>query len=53
MRLLRPLLVFRLLIAPAAKFEMEIRQFDVTTAYLNGVVKEEILMEVPGLLMEG
>lgn len=37
----------RLAIARTVRHNMHIRQFDITTAYLNGVIKEEIFMEVP------
>ena len=43
----------RLLVALAAMNGMLIQQFDITTAYLNGVIEEEVLMEVPNLLAEG
>jgi len=36
----------RTITARAAENEMVVRQFDVTTAYLNGVLKEKIFMEV-------
>lgn len=42
----------RLLIALAAKYKMEIKQLDVTTAYLNGPIKEEVFMEVPEYFAE-
>lgn len=31
----------------AARYNMKIRQFDVTTAYLNGELEEEVFMETP------
>ena len=40
----------RLLVALAARNGMLIQQLDITTAYLNGVIEEEVLMEVPNLL---
>ena len=40
----------RLLVALAAKHGKTIKQVDVTTAYLNGVIKEEIFMETPKYL---
>lgn len=43
----------RLCVAVAARHGMRIRQFDVATAYLNGFLEEEILMEPPELLAEG
>ena len=43
----------RLLVAQAAKYEMLIQQFNVTTAYFNGIIEEEMLMEVAELLTEG
>jgi Reverse transcriptase (RNA-dependent DNA polymerase)./Integrase core domain. len=42
----------RLLVALAANYGMKIKQLDVTTAYLNGVIKEKILMETPRYLTE-
>ena len=42
----------RLLVALAANYGMTIKQLDVTTAYLNGVIKEEIFMETPKYLTE-
>ena len=42
----------RLLVALAAEYGMSIRQFDVTTAYLNGVIEEEVFMETPNFLAE-
>lgn len=42
----------RLLVALAANCGMTIRQLDVTTAYLNGVIEEEIFMETPRYLKE-
>lgn len=37
----------RMLTSIAAQYGMQIKQFDVTTAYLNGVLEEKIYMEVP------
>ena len=37
----------RLTIVLAASREMHIRQYDVTTAYLNGTLQEKVYMEVP------
>jgi len=37
----------RTMTALAAEYEMIIKQYDVTTAYLNGQLEEEIFMEVP------
>lgn len=37
----------RLVTSIAAQYQMKIKQFDVTTAYLNGVLEENIFMEVP------
>ncbi|KMQ86502.1 rna-dependent dna polymerase [Lasius niger] len=37
----------RMIIALAAQLDMEIHHIDVTTAYLNGVLQEEIYMELP------
>lgn len=42
----------RLLVALAANYGMKMRQFDVTTAYLNGSIEEEIFMEHPEFLKE-
>lgn len=42
----------RLATAIASQFDMHIRQFDVTAAYLNGTLDEEIFMEVPKLTEE-
>lgn len=40
----------RTAIAVAAKKGMKIEQLDITTAYLNGSVEEEIFMEAPEYL---
>lgn len=40
----------RLLLALSVKMGMEIEQVDVTGAYLNGTLQEEIFMEMPDLL---
>ncbi|KAK2578749.1 hypothetical protein KPH14_012275 [Odynerus spinipes] len=40
----------RLLIAIAARYGMFIEQLDVTTAYLNGVLEEEVFMSPPKML---
>lgn len=40
----------RLLMALAAQQDMHIRHLDITTAYLNGDIKEELFMEPPQLL---
>lgn len=37
----------RLMTSLAARYNMKIRQFDVTTAYLNGELEEEVFMETP------
>lgn len=42
----------RLLITLAAQFKMNIGQFDITCAYLNGEIEKEILMEPPKSLIE-
>lgn len=42
----------RLLASVAAECGMKIRQYDVETAYLNGHLEEEILMEPPKDLEE-
>ncbi|KAG7197002.1 hypothetical protein KM043_017538 [Ampulex compressa] len=42
----------RLLMASAVQFDIKVRQLDITTAYLNGKVEEEIYMESPKLLAE-
>ena len=36
-----------MVLAISAQYGMEIKQFDVTTAYLNGVLQEKIFMEIP------
>jgi len=38
---------FRILISLAALFSLEIRQFDVSTAYLHGDIDEEIYLQPP------
>ena len=35
----------RMFLALAAQYGMEMKQFDVTTAYLNGILQEKIFME--------
>lgn len=42
----------RLIAALAVRQSISIRQYDVTTAYLNGELQEEILMEPPKRLRE-
>ena len=42
----------RLAVAIASHRKMNIRQFDVTTAYLNGQISEEIFMDVPDYFKE-
>lgn len=42
----------RLATAIASQYGMHIRQFDVTAAYLNGTLDEEIFMEIPELTEE-
>lgn len=42
----------RLLMSLAAQHKMTIRQFDITTAYLNGLIEEELFMETPHFLKE-
>lgn len=42
----------RLIAALAVRHLMSIRQYDVTTAYLNGELQEEILMKPPKRLRE-
>lgn len=42
----------RLLFALSAQFGLTVWQFDVVTAYLNGVLNEKILMKVPDMLRE-
>lgn len=37
----------RLLTALASKLKLKIHQFDVTTAYLNGILEEKVLMRLP------
>ncbi|KAL0276778.1 UNVERIFIED_CONTAM: hypothetical protein PYX00_004278 [Menopon gallinae] len=37
----------RLLLAIAAKLDMHVHQLDISNAYLNGYLKEEIYMEIP------
>jgi hypothetical protein len=37
----------RMLLALAAKFNLEVHQMDVHSAYLNGELKEEIYMKQP------
>lgn len=39
--------LIRMMVALAAQFNMEIHHVDVTTAYLNGVLQEEIFIELP------
>jgi len=42
----------RLALAVAAHRKMHIRQYDVTTAYLNGTLEEEVFMEAPKMMEE-
>lgn len=42
----------RMLLALAAEFSMEVRQFDVVTAYLNGKLEECVYMQFPLMLPE-
>lgn len=43
----------RTIAALAAEKGMILNQFDITTAYLNGVLKEEVFMEVPKYTIDG
>jgi len=40
----------RIIVAAATKLNMKIHQFDVSTAYLNGEIQEELFMEPPKYL---
>ena len=42
----------RLLLSLSAQFNMKVHQLDITTAYLNGIIEEDIYMEKPELLLE-
>lgn len=42
----------RLITGIASQYEMIIRQFDVTTAYLNGLLEKNIYMEIPEMTEE-
>jgi len=42
----------RTICALAVQNDLEIQQLDITTAYLNGKIDEEIYMEIPDLLQE-
>jgi len=42
----------RMVCALAVQHKLELHQLDVTTAYLNGIINEEIYMEIPELLEE-
>lgn len=42
----------RLLMSLAAKFNLNVSQLDVTTAYLNGIIDTDIFMETPKFLNE-
>ncbi|RXX90331.1 hypothetical protein DD587_31795, partial [Klebsiella pneumoniae] len=42
----------RAAVAVAFSKDMKIRQLDITTAYLNGIIKEKIFMETPKHLEE-
>ena len=42
----------RLIVALAVQQKMKIHQLDITTAYLNGVLQEEIYMEPPNFIIE-
>lgn len=42
----------RLMISLAARYKMKIQQLDVTTAYLNGFLEEDVYMETPKYLDE-
>lgn len=42
----------RLMLALAAELGMKIRQFDVVTAYLNGILEENVFMEISDMLPE-
>lgn len=42
----------RLLVALAVELDLEIHQLDINTAYLNGLLEEEIYMKVPDILEE-
>lgn len=42
----------RMMMALATQYGMKVNQFDVTTAYLNGVLEEKIYMELPKLTEE-
>lgn len=43
----------RMMMALAAEHDMSIAHFDVTTAFLNGKLKEKVYMEVPKYIHEG
>lgn len=40
------------LLALATKLDLTVHQMDITIAYLHGIIKEEIYMEVPEMLTE-
>lgn len=42
----------RLMLALAAELDLTIWQFDVVTAYLNGNLEEEVIMDVPDILLD-
>jgi len=42
----------RLLLALEVRYELKIWQFDIVTAYLNGVLEDEIYMKMPEMLNE-
>jgi hypothetical protein len=37
-----------IIVALAAKYDLELNQMDITTAYLNGELEEELYMFLPG-----
>lgn len=42
----------RLLMAISASYGLQVHQIDIVTAYLNGVLDEEVIMEMPDMLEE-
>ena len=44
----------RTIIASAAKYDLKLHQSDITTAFLNGELKEDIyMMQTEGFMMKG